>query len=263
MTDRQNPSITAFWPKHSPSFPSPQAEPFVFNDWLPSYKEALHYATVRQAGETEPRGRPLPGSHGRSRLDHAESQATWARRPCTSQLFCWALCESQIFYMSKPRVVTSRQMCPGDDARVQCLPQYLDEMYRMLGVVKKTVMWHGTQEIPKQWKGFFSLFFFTTKLMHKCTIPPPKKTSFGDWNFVNVNFSSQWERNYCFYPLFKGHPEIGLFFRRSRVSSYPSQLVTVTVSGWSLLAVLSAITNDIIRPSAWNSLYQEFKFRGG
>lgn len=30
--------------------------------------------------------------------------------------------------MSKPRVVTSRQMCPADDARVQRLAQDLDEM---------------------------------------------------------------------------------------------------------------------------------------
>lgn len=186
-------------------------------DCLPIRKHSITPRYSEQVKQSRGDGLCL-GSHGRSRLHHAESQATWAPcPPCTSELFCWALCvvadllhEHTQGRHQPANVPRWWRTCPVP------APVFSWNVLNV-GIAVKTAMWHGTREIPKQWRGFFFFIFFNHKSdaqMHHLKKKQQKKTRFEDWNSAIVNFSSQWERNYCFYPLFKGHPEIGLFFWR-------------------------------------------------
>lgn len=125
---------------------------FLFNDWLASYKEALHYATVQQTSETEPQRRRLPGSHGRSRWKPNGLSPMSLHFRAVLLRFVW--------------VKSSPWANPGSSPGGKCTPlmthvcSTCPSIYRRwnilnVAILMKSLTWHGAQGIPKQWKGFF------------------------------------------------------------------------------------------------------------
>lgn len=83
----------------------------LFNDWLTSYKEALHYRMVQQASEIALQGQRLCCAHGHSIFDHAEIKTACVAVPCVSARFectlsCMCVCMrvsclNYLWYMHK------------------------------------------------------------------------------------------------------------------------------------------------------------------
>lgn len=95
-----------------------QVDYSLFNDWLTSYKEALHYYMVEQAGETVLWGQRLLCARGLQHLITLKS-----KQPVPS--ICWALCMSTnyLWYMHRLSLVSVLHWCFVDDANVQYLTQ--------------------------------------------------------------------------------------------------------------------------------------------
>lgn len=95
-----------------------QVDYSLFNDWLTSYKEALHYCMVQQAGETVLWGQHPSCARG---LQHLITLKSKQPVPC----ICWALCMSTnyLWYMHRLSLVSVLHWCFVDDANVQYLTQ--------------------------------------------------------------------------------------------------------------------------------------------
>lgn len=95
-----------------------QVDYSLFNDWLTSNKETLHYRMVQQAGETVLWGQHLSCARG---LQHLITLKSKQPVPC----ICWALCMSTNYpwYMHRLSLFNVLHRCFVDDAHVQYLTQ--------------------------------------------------------------------------------------------------------------------------------------------
>lgn len=134
----QNFSITAFLMQ------ALRGRPFFFfylmTDWLPIRK---HFITPRYSRQVN---QSSQDSGCLAHMDVRDLIALKAKGPVPGvpaiQRCLLSFVRARIIYMSKPGVVTGRQMRPADDARVQRLSQYSDEVYWMLTQTMERIFYH-------------------------------------------------------------------------------------------------------------------------